>query len=389
MTFRTAWFRISSTLLLAYLGLFVILSVDVIARLWSVRSGMGSAFEAALVLCYQAGHAMITLFGMVLAARMLLRERTPATRAFGLMLAFLTLWYAMAFAFTAFPGRFQSWLAANLFELGLPSRVAGLFFDSPWWPAWLALAACVRVSVLYPQPVTSEAIAAAGQRDRTGLMRSVACAGVDVGAVWRTAAAFLLQRGLLRGAVVWPAALALGLASALLAAPSNALLPVYALFGAGAAIVITNVRAGMGVATALARRRILWIVQAALTAVIAFLVAGVLSFPDDGAASVLSFALTAVAPLAVMTGIALAARASHPPDPRQAVRNTASRGTVAFACAAAYVIVQSLTSSTGGPAVLGSMLGFLAAIATGVLVWRRARASMVRLITPAFARPES
>jgi hypothetical protein len=385
MNARTTAERIASLTMLAFVGLFLVLSLDSLVRLWFARRGMESPFEAATVLSYQFAHAVITLIGALLAARVFHRAESPGAHAFGWMLVFLTLWYTKTFGFASFPGPFQSWLAERLFAAGLTRNVAVLLFAAPAWAAWLALGAALRVSVCYPRPITPADIAAPGTRDRRGLLRSVAFAGLDVGLAWRRLAAGALQYGSLRAMIVWPGALALGLAASLL--PDQKIFFV-ALYACGAAIVITNLRAGLEVANALQRRRLLWILQSSLSALLAFCLAGVLSFAADPLASFLSFAVSGIAPLAVLSGIALGTRSGHPPQPRNALRNTATRGGMVVICALAYIAAQTAVATTGGPQLLASLLGLSVAILTGVFAWRYVRASVARLVAPAFVRPE-
>ncbi len=375
--------RTASILVLAFLGLFFVLSIDSLVRLWSVRHGMAGPLEAALVLSYQLAHATITLLGTILTSRILWRAETHGTPAFGWLLAFLTLWYTKAFGYASFPGPFQSSLAEALFATGFPRLAASLLFGAPWWAAWLALGAALRISVCYPRSITMQDIEAPGARDRTGLLRSVALAGLDVGSALRRAAATALRLGLLRSAVVWPVTLGLGIAASLMTAPTVGFL---ALYGCGIALVITNLRAGLNIANGLERRRLLWVVQAGLTASLAFALAGVLSFAGDRAADLVSFAVTAIAPLAVLASAGIGARPGHPPDPRAALRNTASRGAVAVISALAYVAARPIAASTGWSQIIVSLLGLGVAIITALLVWNHVRASAARMITPAFAR---
>jgi hypothetical protein len=51
-------------------------------------------------------------------------------------------------------------------------------------------------------------------------------------------------------------------------------------------------------------------------------------------------------------------------------------------------MAQSIAATTGGPEFLASLLGLVVAVVTGILAWRHVRASVGRLIAPAFARPQ-
>jgi len=242
-------------------------------------------------------------------------------------------------------------------------------FGAPSWAVWLALAAFLRVSVTFPRAVSPAMILDSGGNDRRGLMRSVALAGVDVGALSRTAAAGAVNMGLLRGRVVWPAAATFGLAPLVFRIPGAATASMV-VFGVATAIGMAALRAGSRAAGRLERRRLLWMVQAALSALIAFAVAGVLSFTADRWAGAASFAIAALTPLAVLGGIALGTRRDRPPAAKPAIQRTLVAGGVAAASALAYIATGSALAglaSDGAPSVL---LALSAATITGLFVSR-------------------
>lgn len=362
-------FRIAGVALLLYLAFFVLLSMDALVRLWMMRSRMDSPLDAALLFSYQTVQATATLAGMVLAARVLRRSATTAARAFTLFLIFATLAYTKAFGFASFPGPLQSWIAARLFDAGFPRTLSNLIFGMPSWAVWFALAAFLRVSVTFPRAVSAEMIAVSGRNDRTGLMRSVALAGVDVGALSRKAAAVVVSTGLLRGLVVWPAAATLGLAPLLFRIPGAG--PATAVvFGVATAIGVAALRAGSTAASRLERRRLLWMVQAGLSALIAFAVVGVLSLAADPWAGAVSFAIAAAAPLAVLGGIALGTRGGRPPAAQPAIHRTLVVGGVALASAIAYIAAGSAVIGLAGDGAPSLLLALTAALLAGLLVSR-------------------
>ncbi len=361
-------FRIAGTALLLYLAFFALLSADALVRLWIIRRSMDRALDGALVLLYQAAQVATTLLGVLLAARLLRRAASPDARALTLLLIFAALAHAKAFAFAAFPGPLQSWIASSLFAAGFPRCAARLIFGEPSWAVWLALGALLRVAATFPHAMRPDQILASGANDRQGMLRSVALAGVDVGAFWRRVAAFIVRAGLLRGAFVWPFAFAAGITPLLAPVPGGRAASLV-LFAAGVSIAITLLRAGRRSASRVDQRRLLWMTQAAISALVSFLIVGVLALSNDPLADGLAFAITGAAPLAVLFGVALATRVPAPPPAFPAIHRTLLAGAVALASSLAYTATGAVVSSVAGPGPT-AVIGATAAVAAGLLLLR-------------------
>jgi hypothetical protein len=172
---------------------------------------------------------------------------------------------------------------------------------------------------------------------------------MDVGAAFRHAAAWAWRHGALRPGMVWPAAVLAGCLGAL---TKNATLHVVlgALFFAGFGVAVTNARASYTHARRHSRWRMIWLLQAGMTAVAAFVVSGLLSLRADNATATLSFSVVTLAPLGVLMAVATAAQ-RRVPDPQPAMRKTVIVGTGAAAGTVAYLVLQFLLTPMGSPEV--------------------------------------
>lgn len=370
-------YRITAAVLFLMLAGFIFLSVDVIARVWMMRKGLGTAVDAAVLLAYEAARALTTTLALLLAAASWRQADNAGRRAFTLLLLFLALWYTKTFAFESFPGYLQERMALWLFDHGVSRRAASLVFGEPVWSAWLALGALLRLSVEFPQPLEPAVIERSGERDRAGMLRGVSLAGTDVGALSRRAAAALLRRRAFAAAPVWLLTAAAGTLHALTGSPgvSAALSVSFCLL---VILALTNLRAGTMAASAGERRRALWMVQAAIAAAAAFATTAVLSAAAGGLTDGLSFGLAALSPPAVLMGMSFGIRGSRPPDPRPAITNTLLYGVAAIAMAMVFVVASGVAAPLARPP-LPSAAAALCALAGCALFWSRFRRFAVRL----------
>jgi hypothetical protein len=249
--------------LLVYGLIFVALSIDVLARVWTSRFQFETPIDVVVLLYFEGTRALITVAGLVVATVAYLRARQhPALGWLGLGLAFATIAYTKAAGFDAFPGAAQHDIATALIAARVPRWLLLVVFGQPEWALWLALAALLAFARLYPRPLAPDQVTRRSARPRTGTMRSVALAGTDVGALARTAAQGALARGWLDGRV-W---LLAGLAGAGHTAALRAGLP-YAWAGAAAllvaaaplAVLFALLRAGAAVADEAARQPLAWL----------------------------------------------------------------------------------------------------------------------------------
>lgn len=380
---RPLLYRAVSVTFLLLLAGFVVLSIDVLVRVWAMRQGLPSGADAAVLLAYEAARAVTTALALVLAAMSYRRADTAGRRAATLVLLFLAVWYTKAFAFESFPGHLQERLANVLFRHGVSRRAMYLLFGAPVWAAWLALAALVRVSVTFPGPLDPGLIERSGARDRAGLLRGVSLAGLDVGGHLRAVSAALLRRGAYAGGPVWLLAIAAGLLHAM--SDSGPIrIGLAAGFAFTAMLAVTNLRAATQGMSDGDRRRILWLLQASIVGAAAFAAGAVLSAAGTRVTEGLSFGLAALAPPMVLMGLAYGIAHRQPPNPRVAIANTTLIGVAALAAAAFFVAAGSILGPrTATP--LATLLPLVVAAAGTGVIWSRLRRLAGRLSAAALA----
>lgn len=208
MRYWTASRSAALATLLLFVLVFVGISLDLMARVWSERARFESSFDVMFLLYMEALRVLVTAAGIGVA--LLAAARARSRLAFGALafgLGFATLAYTKLIGFGSFPGQVQERVATWLLTRGVPQPLLNVVFGHPEWAYWPALAAFLMFAARYPRTLAVDDIARSGTGDRTGAMRSVALAGLDVGSLARSAAAAALRRGWLRGRVVWTAAL--------------------------------------------------------------------------------------------------------------------------------------------------------------------------------------
>lgn len=340
---RTTLFRAVVALLLAYIATFFLMSVDVIVRVWVIRAQLGSALDAGLLIFFESARALTTVLAMLLILAVVRRGGAAAgARAFALMLAFLTIWYAKAFSFASFPGFVQEQIAIRLLEEGASRRLLALIFGEPGWALWLALGAFVRLSVLFPQALAAEVIERAEPDRRAGMMRSVAFAGADVGEAFRRLSGRALRVGWLGSLPVWSVTVTAAVVHYHTRGTPLADAALALLFICGLAVGITALRAGYVSSVHVDRQRIVWVAQAALTAVLSFMLAATLSAAVTSFAEWLSLGLMTVAPLFVLLGVATAVMPGETADPRRAVRMTLLYGATLVVLGLLYAALDTM-----------------------------------------------
>lgn len=368
---RNLVFRIACILTGLLLAGFVVLSVDVIVRIWQMRGRLGSGVDAAVLLSYESARALTTSLALALGVAAARRAGSAGERALTLLLFFLALWYTKSFAFEGFPGHLQERIAGWLFQHGVPPRASTFVFGTPVWAAWLGLGALLRVSVAFPEPLGAASIERSGDRDRAGMLRRVALAGLDIGAIARSASAMLLRRGVYRAVPIW---LVTGTAAILHSLTGAPVLKAGLAAGFGLLLVLalTNLRAATMAAEPLEQRRPLWLLQAAVAAAGAFAASAILSAAAGGFTIGVSFGLAALAPPVVLMGLSFGIAFRKPPDPRRAIGNTLLIGLAAAAAATAFVLSASLISSVTRPP-LAEAVALLVAATSTYLLWSSIR----------------
>jgi hypothetical protein len=244
----------------------------------------------------------------------------------------------------------------------------------------LAGAAFLRLAVRYPEPVTAGAVLAAGSADRSGILRSVALAGTDVGALARRAAALAVEGRAIEALPVWSAA-AVAVVAQHLARGTAAWAPlVFGWLGLVLIVGVPAVRAGLAAADTTARAHILWFIEAGLVAAFALVVGGLVSALPGGLAAWLSFGVLAVAPAIVLLCIATALAPAGGVEPESALRVTAHWGaTTAGVLALVAVLDVGLVGVLDGGAALRGLVAILAAALAVGPIHAALRAPVTRL----------
>lgn len=288
--------------LLLYATLFPVLSLDVVVRLVHA----GAARDLALVLFYELTRAARSILALALVG--LLMWKAAERRYTGVLVLFLLfglIAFAMASEVAGYVGRFQEWLTRWLLGMGASRQMLRLMFGYPDWALWLALAAWIRFSLLFPQPLTVAAVEGSGVHDRDGWFRRVPAAGADVGSLARRALAGALQRGWLGAVPMWIVAGIAAVLSITLRDYSWRWL-LWLPFGLGAALALTALRATYVAGAADAQSRLRWVARGAAAAAVLFALAGVAGLSGSNAAAIAIFVLLTLAPAAFLIGLAIA-----------------------------------------------------------------------------------
>jgi len=336
---HSTFFRALCAAVSTYLAFFAFLSADVTVRVFGARSDFQSIMDAAVLMILELARGAAIVVTVVVAARLGRAGRRPEVRLLTLAVLLLGIWFAKITAFEAFPGHAQEWLADRLVRTGTPSWLLQLVFGQPVWSFWLALGAFLRLSVTWPTGLKATSIERSGQADRTGMMRNVALAGSDVGHAFRRLAARLVEARAFRPTIVWPVTAAAGFTHAM-AGPIGLRIGLDALMAALLALGITNLRAAQTVAGERVRRRVLWVTQASLTALGAFLLVGLLSLKHDAGTVASSLGISIVAPFAVLMGFGSAILGRTVTDPRPALRRTIAVSIASVMGVVAYLLIQ-------------------------------------------------
>lgn len=316
--FQHIGFIALATLLLLFLAIFPVLTIDAIGKLLT-RAAQLERGNLALVLYLELSRAFTTATAVLTALFLVLRSsRESDGRALALFLIFSALTYEKIFGATGYPGPLQERFTLALLDAGIPSGVLYWLFGSVPWSLWLALAAIMRFSVVFPRPPLSPAaIDASGVDDRRGMLRGSGVAGFDIGAGLRSVCKHALQAGAFRPVPIWLAAGALIVITTVLTPELR-----IALFAIAAstvtALVITNLRASYRVVEEREKLRVRWLVLGFGIAGAFFVVASLpLLISEHPLVTVPALVLLMLAPAAIMVCGALAVLYRGRVDPRR------------------------------------------------------------------------
>ncbi|MEX1182815.1 MAG: hypothetical protein WEF86_06240 [Gemmatimonadota bacterium] len=296
--------------LLFHALIFVLLSADIMVRVWDWRGRFETPLDAAALLFFEGLRCVVTLTGIAMTVFILRRARSsPSLLRLAYALALTTIACTKLYGYDGFPGALQERAAISLLAHGTPRWLLQVVFGQWQWAAWLAAASFVLVAAAWPRRLTPADVHAGGARDRAGAMRSVAVAGADVGSLVRSLTAYLVRGGWLEPrrvlAVVGAAAV---VHTALLfmadgAARTAVNVAAVVAGGAVAGICVTMFRAGWNAADEADRPFLVWLRRAALSALALFASS---SAAAVAGAAFLSTAALSLAPAAAFLCIAAA-----------------------------------------------------------------------------------
>jgi hypothetical protein len=358
---KTAAVRVAVAALVAYGAVFALLGVDTAFRVWLTRSAFDSPLDVAFIIVYEGMRVLTVGLAVVLALILGWRgARRPAAVLTSVLLVMLAVAFAKATAYSGFPGLVQERIARALVAREVPRGMLAFVFGQPAWALGLAAAAFLRLTVVYPAPITPDAVIAAGAHDRPGMLRGQTLAGTDVGALARRSSATALRAGLLRPGPVWTAAIALMLAHGI-GLPLIVVAATLLAVGLPLLLGIPALRAGLATAGDHDRARILWFLVAALVAALSLVVGGILSAVPGGGLGWLAFLVLAIAPMVVLLCLTTAISPQVGVEPERALRFTVHWGTRAVIAVAVAALLEAALRP-----VLGAQPGARTAIALAV-----------------------
>ena len=351
-----------AALLLLLLALFPLLTADSIAKLLSRRAGL-EAGNFALIFYLEVSRAFTTLVAVIAVLTLLIRSsRAADARALTLFLLFIGLTYEKIFGGTGYPGPMQEALTRWLLDHGVPrSGLMWLFGPVPW-SIWLALAAIMRFSVVFPRPpLSAEIIDASAAHDRKGMMRGAGVAGMDIGAGFRRISKTLLASGAFKPIPLWATAILLIVLTTVL--DDTARLIVFATAASLVfALVITNLRASYNVVAPEEKARMRWLALGFLAAGALFVLASVpLLFIDNPVTTVSALVLIMIAPAVIMICMAMAVIYQGPADAGTFLERLPGWTAHWFALSLIFALVSAMLRGAGTGGGLSILAGLVAA----------------------------
>ena len=353
-------FLVIAGALLLLLALFPLLTADSIAKLVGRRAGL-EAGNFALIFYLEVSRAFTTLVAVIAVIVLLIRSsRAADARALTLFLLFVGLTYEKIFGGTGYPGPMQESLTRWLLDNGVPRAGLMWLFGPVPWSIWLALAAIMRFSVVFPRPpLSAEIIDASAAHDRQGMMRGAGLAGMDIGAGFRRISKTLLASGAFKPVPLWTTAIMLIVITTILDRSARIIL-----FATAAslvlALVITNLRASYNVVAPEEKARMRWLALGFLAAAGLFVLASVpLLFMDNPVTTVSALVLIMIAPAVIMICMAMAVIYQGPTDAGQFLERLPAWTAHWFALSLIFALVSAAFRAAGlasGPAILAGLV---------------------------------
>jgi hypothetical protein len=365
---RHAALLVLAALAFLYALIFPLLTIDSLALLFS-RPQAYEAGNFLVILFLEITRLFTTLVGIAIAAYLLVRASDRADgRALAIFLLFATITYEKLLGGGVI-GPVQDSTARALIAGGVPAALLKLLFGPQVWTAWVAIAALLRFSAVFPRPLHAEALEASGREDRRGFLRGSAVAGADIGAWFRSLSSWLLARNAFAPAVLAVFAIVMTALHLLLAGRVPAVafwvVAILALF-----IAITNVRGAYLVSDEEGRSRTAWITLGLVLALFMFLTstAAYVLIPAT-LSRALAFGLIMIIPAVVMSCLALSVGASGQHDTRAAVQWAVRAGTVVLAMMVVLAALLAAARWSSGHLGVPPALAVLGAVALTALAY--------------------
>ena len=383
-----AGFLIIATLLLIFLGIFPFLTFDAIGKLLSRMAALEPG-NFLLVLYLELSRAFTTIVALFAAVSLVLKSKRGAdARALALFLIFIALTYEKIFGTTGYPGPLQEKLAEALLGAGIRQDTLIWLFGPVPWSLWLALAALLRFSVVFPNPPLSPAaIDESGKHDRRGMLRGAGIAGLDIGAAFRGVSKRGLTIGAFRPVPLWTVAIILVVLTTITSATTRIVA-----FAIAAAIVtslaITNLRASYNVVADTEKARMRWLVLGFSIGAAIFMIASLpLLFFDDPMASVPALVLLMVAPAVVMVCLAVAVLYDGPVDAGQVLYRLPGMAALGLTLMLVFALATTALSPVTARMGMSRSLALLGALAITALLAEPLRRATDRSVTRILERP--
>jgi hypothetical protein len=385
----TVGFVILALPLLLFLALFPLLTIDTLRALIA-RVALLEAGTFMLLFYLEMARLFTTVVALIAAAVLVARAAlTPDGRALALFLIFAALTYQKLFAGSVYPGPFQSKLTIGLLDAGVSRGMLTWLFGTMPWPLWLALAAALRFSVVFPRDITPAAIDLSGAHDRRGMLRGAAAAGLDIGALFRGLAKSVLHSGALGALPVWLAAIAVASGTTFVGEGIRTVaIAVLATLVTG--VVITNVRASYAVGNELERARIRWLVLGFSLAGALFLVASLPAlFFSAPLATVPALFLLMLAPATLMICLALSVLYHGSFDTERMLRRLPELAAFALLLLLVFAGATTLLLQLATRIGLGQPLAVLGALLVTAALMQPLRQVTQRTVNRVLERPQA
>lgn len=382
-------FVVLAVSLLLFLALFPILTLDAVGKLLT-RIATLEPGNLVLLLYLELSRAFTTIIAIAAALFLIVRSsRTADARALVLFFIFSALTYEKVFGTTSYPGPFQEHLTATLLNAGVSRSALVWLFGPVPWPLWLALAAALRFSVVFPYPpLSAAAIEESGRTDRRGMLRGAGIAGWDIGAGFRAVAKRTLAIGALRPLPLWTAAVLLIVITTLL--PDNARAVLFAVAASFVtAMAITNLRASYNIISEAEKKRMRWLMLGFAAGGALFVIAALpMLFFDDPIANIPALVLLMVAPAVIVVCMAMGVLYKGPADAGEVLPR------VPGAAALASVMLLLFAAALTGLSMFATRMGLSRALAVlGALLitaglYEPLRKSTARWVNKILERPQ-